>query len=74
MKSILDIWKENNEKSGFWIKSHTNKTKFKVIQVLKNKKLAIVMSRGTGFNFFKKYYTVYVINNERWEIVWKQDL
>ena len=69
MYTILKLWEHNGYKSGFWIKSPTNKTKFKLLQVIRGKNIAIVMSRGKRLNFFKKYYTIYVIDNARWDMI-----
>lgn len=66
-KTLEQLWLENNGKAGFFVSSPTNKTsKYKLLTVLRTKNLAILSKRGTGCGWFKKYYTIFVLNNSRW--------
>jgi len=66
-KSLKKLWIENDRRSGFFVWSPTNRTKkYKLLTVLRTKNYAIVRYRGKGMKWFRKYYTIFVLDNPRW--------
>ena len=67
--TLLELWNQNNRSSKkLYVKSKTNKNpRYKVLLVQENKNRAILMNRGKGFfGYFKKYYQIFTIDNQRW--------
>ena len=67
MKTLLEIFEKKGK--GSFVRSPTNKTsKYKLLNVYRNKNLALLSHRGKGIlGYFKIYYSLFTLNNSRWE-------
>ena len=66
-KTLKQLIDENGGKTRFSVNTPTNGTpRYRVLGFSTSKNLAILLHRGTGWHFFRKYYDMFVLDNPRW--------